>query len=1000
MALRLSLFGAPAVTYGDVSRALDFERRGQLLAFLALRRAWVGRAEIAALLWPDQASKLAYTNLRKALFRLSSLPWAERVESDGNALRFDVATDVAEFEAALQERRFTDALDLRRGELLAGFDDDANDAWSSWLGYERERLRVAWSTAAREVLAGDIDAHMAVDLAGRLLEAEPLDESALAAYMSWLARSGQGARARQAYRDFSKRLQDELGLSPGAELRALHDSIGAIPLPTRSAAPAVRTRSDDDFVGRAVELRRITALLGEEGCRLLTLIGPGGVGKTRLARRVIAEVGPTFADGAVYVPLEDISTAPELANRLAHELDVQSKGGDPLDAVIAHLRERRMLLVLDNFEQLVEAASLVDHLLASCPGVKALATSRVRLTLAGEWMLPLEGLPCPEMEDLDHLESFDAARLFVRAARRVAPALVPAVEASAIVDICRQVEGLPLALELAAAWTRALSCAEIAAELRRGTELLTTVDRTQPARHASVELVFEQSWQLLTAGEREVLARLSVFRGGFTTEAARAVARAPLPVLAALVDKSLLRKEGERTFLHPLVQQFAAARLEAGDRRATEERHARYFHDLMHQMRRPVENGDRDALKRFDDEFENLRAAWRWAAARPAIELLARSVYALSHYCDHRSRLDEGLQLLHDTLDSPAAVGDAGLKALLLGRAALLEYRQDRYADARVTAERGLELLASAHETDSDARTQCLKVIGNCHLRLGELPAARHHFEQALKLAPACSDIRLRSAMVSSLALVEKMSGNYDEARRLSIEALEQQRRLGDVAGEALSLNNLAALLLERQEFQAAGEYLKPALVLCDLHGLATTRGFVLTNLAGVEMKLGRLEAAEGYAKRALEHAQGIANRFVVSFLKLQFTRFALARGELEVARAELAAGMELAIAIGRPTLLIEGILCFGEILARQGEVACAHSVLDFALAHPITGAVERDELVRAAARLPAADRRLPWPGLSLDELAHRIVAERDVAYAPLVAALRGGSLSPVGATA
>ncbi|MGZ9031147.1 MAG: ATP-binding protein [Burkholderiaceae bacterium] len=992
MPLRLSLFGAPSVTHGETSRALDFERRGQLLVFLALKRTWVGRAEIAALLWPDQASKLAYTNLRKALFRLSSLPWAERVESDGNALRFEVASDVSEFETALRERRLTDALGLRRGELLAGFEDDANDAWSSWLGFERERLRVAWSTAAREVLAGDIDAHAAVDLAGRLLEADPLDENALAAYMSWLARSGEGARARQAYTEFSRRLQDELQLSPGAELKALHDSIGAVPGVVVGSGSGTRTSSDDGFVGRAVELRRIAALLSEEGCRLLTLVGPGGVGKTRLARRVILELEGKFADGAVYVPLEDVSTVAELANRLGHELDVQSKGRDPLQAVIAHLRARCTLLVLDNFEQLVDAASAVAHLLASCPSIKVLVTSRVRLTLAGEWTLPLDGLPCPEVEDIDHLESFDAARLFLRAARRVAPALVPAIEARAIVDICRQVEGLPLALELAAAWTRALSCGEIAAELRRGTELLTTADPTQPSRHASIELVFDQSWQLLTVGEREVLARLSVFRGGFTTEAARSVAQARLPVLAALVDKSLLRKEGARTFLHPLVQQFAAARLGDDDCRAAEERHARYFNDLMHQLRRPVENGDRDALQRFDDEFENLRAAWRFVAAQPGTELLSRSVHALSQYCDHRSRLDEGLHLLQDTLDFPAAAADPALKALLLGKAAHLEYRQDRYAAAAATAARGLELLASAQETDADARTQCLKVIGGCRLRLGDLPAARRHFEQALKLAPGCSDLRLRPAMLSSLALVEKMRGKYDEALRLSIEALEQQRRLGDVASEALSLNNLAALKIEQQEFQAAGEYLKPALALCDLHGLVTTRGFVLTNLAGVAMKLGQLDAAEAYAKRALEHAQAIANRFVVSFLKLQFTRFALARGELEVARAELADGMELAIDIGRPALLIEGILCFAEILAAQGDVACAHAVLDFALAHPGTGALERDELCRAVARLPAIDRQLRWPGLPFDELAHRIVVERDVAHAPLIAALRTAS--------
>lgn len=987
MTLRLSLFGAPSITYGATSQALGFERRGQLLAFLALKRAWVRRGEIAALLWPDQDSKLAYANLRKALFRLSSLPWAERIESDGNALRLDVATDVAAFESALREGRLGEALALRSGDLLAGFDDHANDAWSSWLGFERDRLRVAWRAAARAVLAGDIDAHAAVDLAARLLDDDPLDEDALGTYMSWLARTGQGARARQAYRDFATRLQDELGLTPGAELKALHDSIGVAPLVAAATAAPRAAAPDDGFVGRTVEMRRLASLLSDERCRLLTLIGPGGVGKTRLARRAMDQLRPKFADGAAYVPLEDVSSATELATRLAHEFEVTPKGGDPLDPVIAHLRERRLLLVLDNFEQLTAAAPLVERLLTGCPGIKVLVTSRVRLALSAEWMLPLDGLPCPEAEDLDQLESFDAARLFLHAARRVAPALVAAVEAPAIVDICRQVEGLPLALELAAAWTRALSCEEIAAELRRGTELLNAVDSTQPARHASIELVFDQSWHLLTGVEREALARLSVFRGGFTGEAARAVARAPLPVFAALIDKSLLRKEGGRTFLHPLVQQFAATRLGGEDRGTTEERHARYFHDLMHQLRRPVENGDRDALQRFDEEFENLRVAWRWAATHHGMQVLARSVHPLSHYCDHRSRLDEGLHLLQDALDSPAAESDAALKALLLGKAAHLEYRQDRYADAIATATRGLDLLQTVQ--DIDAQAQCLKVLGGCHLRLGDLAAARRHFEQALKLAPGCSDLRHRSAMLSSLALVQKMRGKYDEALRLSIEALEQQRRLGDVASEALSLNNLAALKIERQEFAAAGEYLKPALALCDLHGLVTTRVYVLANLAGVAMKLGQLDAAEGYARRALDHAHAAGNRAVASFLRLHFARIAVARGELDVARAELAAAMELAIAIGRPALLFEGVLCLGEIVAAQGEAACAHAVLEFALAHPGTGPLERDELHRALGRLPASDVRLAWPGLSLDELAHRIVVERAVAYAPLIATLR-----------
>ncbi len=220
--------------------------------------------------------------------------------------------------------------------------------------------------------------------------------------------------------------------------------------------------------------------------------------------------------------------------------------------------------MLDNFEQIVDAAPMLERLLAACPHVKAVVTSRVRLNLASEWLLPLEGLPYPEDEDREQLESFDAARLFVRSARRVRPDLMPAAEASAIIDICRQVEGLPLALELAAAWTRVLSCAAIAHELRHGMELLQAADSTRPARHASIDDVFEQSWRLLTDIERDVLARLSVFHGSFMPEAARAVGGVPLPVLAALVDKSLLQRTARDAGCIPWCSSSPPARLEEG----------------------------------------------------------------------------------------------------------------------------------------------------------------------------------------------------------------------------------------------------------------------------------------------------------------------------------------------------------------------------------------------------------------------------------------------------
>ena len=212
-----------------------------MLVFLALKRSWVGRAELAAMFWPEQESKLAYANLRKILHRLQSLRWASSIESQGAALRFEAETDVFAFESALREQRIADALPMRRGELLAGFDDDQSEAWSSWLNFERDRLRVAWREAALNRLAGDIDAAEGIDLSKRLLDADPLDEAALRAHMSWLARSGQSARARQAYHEFVGRLADDLGLAPGAELRALHDSLGMpISPPTLCSVDRVR----------------------------------------------------------------------------------------------------------------------------------------------------------------------------------------------------------------------------------------------------------------------------------------------------------------------------------------------------------------------------------------------------------------------------------------------------------------------------------------------------------------------------------------------------------------------------------------------------------------------------------------------------------------------------------------------------------------------------------------------------------------------------------------
>lgn len=992
MTVTLFLFGAPAIVHDGNSRALACERRTQLLAYLALKRAWVGRPEAAALLWPEQEAKLALANLRKALHRLQSLPGAGPVESRGGALRCLAATDVLDFERALAEQRLGDALRLRRGEFLEGYDDDANEAWSGWLGFERERLRAAWAGAARQYLAGDRDPAEAVELAARLLALDPHDEEALRLCVDWLVRTGQPARARRVHAEFVARLREELGLAPGAALAAFGAAIGAGAV-AAAAVTAPVARPDDGFIGRTVEMRRIAELLDQDDCRLLSLTGPGGVGKTRLAQRVVQEAAAPFADGATFVGLDDIGAADELGAHLARALGLELKGRDePLDQVIAALRPQQRLLVLDNFEHLAADASLVDRLLGACPRLKVVVTSRVRLALASEWLLPLEGMPCPEDEDRDRIEAFDAARLFVRAAQRVQPDFGAADEAAAIVDICRQVEGLPLALELVAAWTRVLSCPAIAAELRQGSELLQAPDASRPARHASIEVVFEHSWRLLGEAERGVLARLAVFHGSFTPEAARAVAAAPLPVLGSLADKSLLRRDGARMRLHPLVRVLAAARLGPGQARtAALAAHAAHYHHLLRELAPGCEAGERSALARVDAEFENCRQAWQHAIAHGPPGALLGSARTLLDYFDHRARFGDGLELFRHAVDSPLGRSDAALRARVQGKAAFLLARLGRHAEAREEATRALQ--ATRATRDHDTRFRALAVLAMCAVNTGRLARAETLFRKALDLAQARERSADAASMLDNLALVQKHRGRYDEALRLSTQALAQHRRNGDNAAVALCLSNLGSLCMFLHDDASAAVHLEEALDLSERHGLVSTRGYALANLTELALRARDRERAQRRAESALEVALATGMRSLAGWLKVQLARLAAWRGDLDAAHALLADGAALALELGAPSLKAAALLGLAELLEAHGQPGAARRVLAFAKDEPAIGAPDREELrLEWSRRAATANADGAWPALGLDELVQRIVAEAPGRHAPLIALLGRGA--------
>ena len=634
--------------------------------------------------------------------------------------------------------------------------------------------------------------------------------------------------------------------------------------PRQGTVPLV----ESPLIGRETEYREIVRALTSPLCRLLTIAGPGGVGKTRLAVQVAADLASHYPDGVVWISLAPITEAEQVTFSIVESLNLQVRGTKPvLDQILKALGEREMLLALDNMEHVLGAVGLIEAILEMAPGVTCLVTSRERLGSKSEWLFDIRGLTLPEGKTGEEIAHTAAVQLFEARARQAAhDFVVNTANQDAVTRICRLVDGLPLGIELAAAWVRTLSPTDIADEISQNLDFLTSKDRSGPARHSSLQAAFNHSWNLLTLEERQVLARFAVFRGGCDRPAAKAVAGAGVRVMAALVDKSILHRAPDsagrtRFELHEMVRQYALARLQtdAGEEKSTRSRHCAYYaQQLGRRTDAFVGSGMHAALLEVTIDLDNIRAAWAWAVQQRDHQALAQMGPSLYLICEFQGVVEEGLgwfreaahtlrASISEVQHNPELVWTLGKILSLYGKAAS---QGGRYREALDQLTQGYELLRE--RGDILAETGTLVGLGYTAFVLGRYSEAHTWFTLSISLSRAHGATFFLATSKSMLALVEQAEGAQD-ALALAQAGLEDFRFLGHSRGLVSGLWALSCVLYTQGLLADAQEAAEEALQLSDKLEDPWARGSAALQLGAIALARGNATLAQNFVQESVD---------------------------------------------------------------------------------------------------------------------------------------------------
>jgi predicted ATPase/DNA-binding CsgD family transcriptional regulator len=754
------------------------------------------------------------------------------------------------------------------------------------------------------------------------------------------------------------------------------------------------------FVGRDAELAAIADLLGRGECRLVTITGPGGIGKTRLALQLAARCGEAFADGAVFVDLHPVQSEEGVVPAVAAAFGLPLTCGDePESRLLQCLAGKSALVVLDNVEHLPGCAELLLKLLHAAPMIKLLVTSRRVLSVREEWVFPLDGLDLPGADDAEDMFETAAVRLFIAHARRVRHDFSFEAEREAVLRICRLASGMPLAIELAASWTRTLPCAAIADEIAGNLAFLESRVRNVPERHRSVRAAFDQSWAHLSAEERGALARLSVFRGGFTRDAAAPVAGASLGLLAGLVDQSLVRHASDgRYHIHELLRQYAEERLNEAPAAAEAARvaYGAHFARFLAERCELLGSGrQREVVAEIDAEIDNIRAAWPQILGSAGADMLRRGLLALGAYYRMHGPYQEGLALLRQAERHLRAAGGtplapAALAPLLVDIAQLL-MRIGRHAQAEGLLQESSELFEEhGIAPPLGSATDPLIWLGARALVRGEYARAARYGEAARARAELYEHPGNRSAAWFVLSEAALHQGRYRAAHRYAVLSYTAAQHGHDSWQLSYSLNQLGKVACALGAYDEARRHFQHSYGLRAAFDDQAGMAYALYYLGTVAARLGEHEAAREHYRRGLALYRDVGDPGATAQLLGGLGAVEVAAGNFEAAAQHFREALGTAASIGYvaflPLLLVE----IAGLMFRLGNFALVVEVLVSLLRHPATphqaGEAAQELLLRVEVQLGGealAAAARSGQSTELSATCHQVLEELAVPLAP-----------------